>query len=412
MIYDWKYLAAKLERPFSHISSESELRSQIATMLDDEVDSAFKDLRLRLGEHLSLDHAIFLFGNGTSIYAGSTSTMDFSLRDYAQHSDYIKIKEELDKICDSVHGIEEQLNALITIRSYFRIMKDENREQCVTTLIERIKNKLIVSCVNSIDYKKLSQHEALIRKLRTLDILPKTRIFTTNYDLAFEYTMDSLGIEYTDGFSGFVNRRFNTRALVADRKPSIIKLHGSVNWIIDDSLIKEIQPEFNGGKLVIEDTAPLLIYPTSDKLYQTYSTPYSELLRHMLDEMETGANLVVVIGYKYGDEHVNDILFKALDNSKNVFYFFIYGNQEECEFISKKISPLENKMKNINILSGSIFPSFDVFVNRILHGVAKMTDDEKNYALLHGLPKKTDAGDMLSRATLKLILPTERLSAS
>lgn len=296
MIYDWKYLAAKLERPFSNISSESELLKLIGTLLNEDVDSAFKELRCKLGEHLSLDHVIFLFGNGTSIYAGSKSTMDFSLEDYKGDEEFAKIKDELDKICGSVKGIEEQLNALIAVRSYFGIMKDENRGQSVSSLIEKIKNKLIVSCVNSIDYKKLSQHESLFRKLRSLDVLPKTRIFTTNYDLAFEYTMDSLGIEYTDGFSGFVNRKFNTRALIADKKPSIIKLHGSVNWVVDDSLIKEIQPKFNDGKLDIKDTAPLLIYPTSDKLYQTYSTPYSELLRHMLDEMETGANVVLVIG--------------------------------------------------------------------------------------------------------------------
>lgn len=44
MIYDWKYLAAKLERPFSNISSESELLKLIGTLLNEDVDSAFKEL--------------------------------------------------------------------------------------------------------------------------------------------------------------------------------------------------------------------------------------------------------------------------------------------------------------------------------------------------------------------------------
>lgn len=391
MIYDRTYLASKFQRPFENIPSESEIRNLIDTSTKkDEIDSAFKDLRLILANDMRRDDkVIFLFGNGASLYAGSKSTLDFSLEDYARDTDFAKIKDELDKISGSEQGIEEQLNALITIRAYFRIMKDEDREHCVTSLIERIKNKLIVSCVNSINYKKLSQHESFIRKLRSMGVLPKTQIFTTNYDLTFEYTMDSLGIEYTDGFSGFVNRRFNTRTLIADGRPSLIKLHGSVNWIVEDkSLIKEIQPKFNDGTLVIDGSAPFLIYPTADKLYETYLTPYSQLLRHMLDEMETGANVVLVIGYKYGDEHVNDVLFKALDNTKNVFYFFIHGNSEKCEFIRKTITPLESSMANINILSGSIIPSFDVFVNRILSGSAEMTEEEKNYALLHGLLKK------------------------
>lgn len=198
MIYDWKYLAAKLELPFSNISTEKELCDRIDTLSKEDVDSLFKELRLRLANDMRLNNVILLFGNGASLYAGSKSTLDFSLEDYARDTDFAKIKDELDKISGSEQGIEEQLNALITISSYFRIMKDEDREHCVTSLIERIKNKLIVSCVNSINYKKLSQHESFIRKLRSMGVLPKTQIFTTNYDLTFEYTMDSLGIEYTE----------------------------------------------------------------------------------------------------------------------------------------------------------------------------------------------------------------------
>ena len=279
---------------------------------------------------MRLGHVIFLFGNGTSIYAGSKSTMDFTLQKYAQNTEFVGIKEELDKVCSSVKGIEEQLNALNTIRSYNKIIQNADKEKCVSELINKIKEQLITSYVNSIDYTNLKLHKYLLLKLRSFGALPRTQIYTTNYDLAFEYTMDSLGIEYTDGFSGFVNRRFDPRSLTEDGKPSLVKIHGSVNWINEKHRIKEIQPKFIDGKLVIDDTAPVLIYPTSDKLYQTYSTPYSELMRHMLDEMETGSNVVLVFGYKYGDDHVNEILYKALENPKNIFYFFIYGTLGEC----------------------------------------------------------------------------------
>lgn len=38
--------------------------------------------------------------------------------------------------------------------------------------------------------------------------LQRANIFTSNYDLAFEYAFDNLGIKYIDGFSGFHHRYF------------------------------------------------------------------------------------------------------------------------------------------------------------------------------------------------------------
>ena len=42
-------------------------------------------------------------------------------------------------------------------------------------------------------------------------------------------------------------------------------------------------------------------------------------MRHMLDEMEIGKNVIIVMGYKYGDDHINEILFKALENPNNIW---------------------------------------------------------------------------------------------
>lgn len=348
------------------------------TACEEAILKATSEYRLKLGEHMKLDHVLFLFGNGASIYAGSKDTKDFEISRIIQDPLYKDIYDVLN--CVEGLGMEEQLNRLITIRAFFKITQNGS-EQLVAQLIDDIKKQLIENFVNSIDYLKLKYHQMLIYKLRNYGCLPRTKIFTTNYDLAFEHSLDTLSVDYTDGFTGFVNRQFDPRALSDDSKTTLIKIHGSVNWIEEDFRIKELQPRFTDGRACIQDTKPVLIYPTSSKLYQTYTTPYSELMRYMLDEMVSKRNVILVMGYKYGDEHINEILYKALQNPQNVFYFFQYGEIGDCSFIKDMIR-LSESMPNINVVSGKILASFDWFVQLLLPATPEKSDEEKAIELL------------------------------
>ncbi len=363
------------------ITSEEEVLSMLKSddnTCEEELLKATSEYRLKLGEHMKLDHVLFLFGNGASIYAGSKDTKEFHISDITKSERYNAIYEVL-KSVDGL-GMEEQLNRLIIIRAFFNITNNEG-EPLVTQLIADIKAQLINNFVNSIDYRKLTYHQMLIYKLRNYGCLPRTKIFTTNYDLAFEHSLDALSVDYTDGFTGFVNRQFDPRTLINSAKATLIKIHGSVNWVEEETKIKELQPRFVNGKACIEDTKPVLIYPTSNKLYQTYSTPYSELMRYMLNEMVTERNVILVMGYKYGDEHINEILYKALQNPQNVFYFFQYGETIGCNFIDDMIR-LSESMPNINVISGKILASFDWFVKFLLPATPEKSDEERALELL------------------------------
>jgi len=345
----------------------------------EEMLSAYSPYRLKLGEHMKLDNVIFLFGNGASIYAGSKDTRAFELTKYKDLDRYSNVKDIIEAV-SNLRGIEEQLNALITIQSYYKII-GKPEEITISSLIAEVKKELIESFVNSVDYRNLTLHEVFLLKLRTFGCLDRTSVYTPNYDLAFEYSMDRLGIEYKDGFSGFVNRVFDPRTLQVRNKTALVKIHGSVNWITNDNMIKELQPTFRDGKVLINDTEPILIYPTSNKLYQTFTTPYSELMRHMLDEMETGKNVVIVLGYKYGDDHINEVLFKALQNPGNIFYFFLYNPNETGDFIDR-IKKLAESMPNITIFAGKILADFQNFVKYMLPATPEKTDQEKAIELL------------------------------
>ena len=381
MLYksDYIYTKLKTETP---IESEREFLDLIgsSSIAEEDLLSAFADLRLKLGENFKLDNICLLVGNGCSIYAGSKSTTEFNLNNVIKGDEY----KDVQSVLDNIAGLEMEplLNALITIKDYYNLVNDTLKEESIKRLIEVIKNNLLSVFVNSMDYSKLKWHEIFILKLRAFGCLQKIKIYTTNYDLAFEYVLDKLSIEYENGFTGFVNRHFNPKSLQSSNKTELIKVHGSINWIYDkiERVIKEYQPRFKDGRVMIDDSEQVLIYPTAEKLYQTYNEPYSELMRGMLNTFETKRNVIIVVGYKYEDEHINDILYKAVANPNNIFYFFDY-DASGCEFISK-MEELSKDVQNINILYGKFLASFDTFVRYMVPATPEKTDQEKALELL------------------------------
>lgn len=378
MIYRSEDIYGKLDQ---RIASEVEFLDMIksGTITDEQLLSAVSNLRLGLGQNFKLDNVSFLLGNGCSIYAGSKSTLDFNI-----HSVESQFQEE--SLIDSISNIsplpfEEQLNALTTILSYYQIIGDK-REENIRVYITRLKDHLLSKYVNSIDYHTLILHEIMLLKLRSFGCLRTTSFYTPNYDLALEYVLDKLSIDYSNGFSGFINRKFDPKSLQKSNVLKLIKIHGSMNWIYDkfDNEIKEVQPQFDNGKILLQDAECVLIYPTEQKLYQTYNAPYSELMRSMLDSFESKRNVIIVIGYKYGDQHINEILFKAIANPNNIFYLFDYDGGE-CDFI-KRMTILSESTSNINIFCGKFLADFSMFVKYILPATAQKTDEEMAIELL------------------------------
>ena len=371
----------KKTKNVSAIKDEQEFLDLIEAGEIDDADLllAFSDLRLKLGQNFKLDHISFVTGNGCSIYAGSKSTLEFQLTDAINEEELADIDNEMNKI--SGKPLEEQLNALLTIQEYYSILGDI-KEKTVANIIKELKTYLLRNYVNSVDYNNLMCHEALLLKLRSFGCLKKVNLYTLNYDMAWEYILDKLSIYYDNGFAGFVNRKFDPRKLQTSNTTKLIKIHGSVNWVYDveDQTIKEVQPKFRDGKADVDDAEHVLIYPTEQKLYQTYDAPYSELMRSMLDGFESGRNLILVLGYKYGDEHINEILFKAVANPNNVFYFFDYDDKN-CEFI-KRMTELSESTHNINILLGKFLGNFTNFVKFMMPANAEKTDEERIFELL------------------------------
>lgn len=334
-----------------------------------------KEIREVIGTKLNVDHIVFLCANGCSVYAGTKA-----INNLTNSFPMSEIKNgELQKYVDEHKSgdFEQFLNGLLAAKSYFEVINDETSKSEAVSLIDFYKNEFLNSCVAGLDYSKLDYHEQLLMKLRSLNCLQKTSIFTTNYDVAFEFSADVLNIPYADGFSGFVNRRFDPRSLDIQNSLEIVKLHGSLNWRFrDDYTIQELQPEFDDAHHIKASSfEKALIYPTSQKYEDTFSLPYSELFRKFLNRLSSQSNLVIVLGYKYRDEHVNNVLLKSLANPLNFYYFFDYDKDDKNPFLNN-MKRLEDTSANIKVIQGNDVASFQIFVSACLPSIPQKTDEE------------------------------------
>lgn len=167
-------------------------------------------------------------------------------------------------------------------------------------------------------------YERFYRKLVLRDrSLPRPWVFTTNYDVFNETAMDRLGIPYANGFSGFVERRFNPASFryalaeqfdIGDRKWAAVdafvylcKLHGSVSWTEDDHGLFPIREEWPP-----KDPGRMLIYPTPAKQNSSLASPYADLFREFQSRIVREQSVLITAGYAFADEHVNNIIYQAL----------------------------------------------------------------------------------------------------
>jgi len=142
-------------------------------------------------------------------------------------------------------------------------------------------------------------------------------LFTVNYDLLLETALESLGVPYFDGFTGALRARFRTELVEAtaadtdDWLPSFLvrlwKLHGSVHW----AWKSQRQTEVVRLGAPVTDRDPAAIYPSDAKYDQSRRVPFLVLQDRFRRALQQPETLVLISGYSFGDDHLNEMLFDA-----------------------------------------------------------------------------------------------------
>jgi SIR2-like domain len=160
-------------------------------------------------------------------------------------------------------------------------------------------------------------------------------IFTPNYDLLFEQALEQHPLPHFDGFVGSREPWFDLASIEHDAIPTrwtrLWKLHGSINWEKSDETV-------NGNKVtrvvrVTREAAAgkVMIFPSHLKYDQSRRMPYLA----MLDRLRAffhgkDAPRLVVCGYSFLDDHLNEVLLDGLRGNRNAQCFaLMYSGIED-----------------------------------------------------------------------------------
>jgi hypothetical protein len=229
-----------------------------------------------------------------------------------------------------------------------------------------------------------STYKRLVRKLLTRPLnLKRVNVFTLNYDTLVEQAADAEGVVLLDGFVGTQRRVFRPESYEQDlyfpaettegrvhrfdRVLHLYKLHGSITWkagepTIDDPCGVHSTP-FDPKAL-----QPLLVYPTPAKYGETLGLPYSELFRHFAAALARPQSVLFVLGYGFGDEHVNAIIRQALVVPS--FTLVIVDPAPKSQFVQKLRMQRDRR---VWIAEG---PSVGTMANFVDHVLPDLRDEE------------------------------------
>jgi len=348
-----------------------------------------------LCKYLASDNLNFLISNGCSICANAktinkdddTAGFKILLENFSfTMNGHKEIKEKINSL--SKERPESALDKLYEIKSLLeKIYSDSKATNEIKELIEKVKEAFLKEYILTIDYSKNETHKLFLKKIISRDSkLDKPNFFTLNYDLLLEKSAEQLGLFVNNGFWGFYDRFFMPSSYQIDIHLKniegskrirtgirLFKLHGSLSWNSDASKppygISEKQIPINGNNQIeYKDVASeIIIYPVQSKKKHSLDLPYSELFRQLVERLNNRNSVLIVIGYSFLDEHVNDIILNALANPDfNLLVFSFEKPEESNSDFLKEIYNSSKSDKRISVLHGERLGSFDFITNYLM----------------------------------------------
>ncbi|HBM3601704.1 TPA: SIR2 family protein [Listeria innocua] len=327
--------------------------------------------KVALHKHLKrqYENTIILTGAGSSYQVGVGEKKGKLMRglweEAVKQFSYSTIKE----ICEIIHFQKIQsedettnIEELLTHAQFYQRICENNEtvNQFISDLKEMVKNCCTLDLPNN------NPHQKFLKKLVSKKMkYTRPKIFTLNYDTLFEQAAEENGYMIIDGFSFNFPRKFkgtnfdldvvtritNKSVLEDNFTPNVVhiyKPHGSIDWAQDgDDVIKK------------ETDKSLMIYPSSNKYESSYQQPFFEMMSRFQQETRAKNTLLIIIGYSFGDEHINAMISEALNVNPSITVIFV--SPDACEK-NEKYKMLRDQVS----VSGNVVltkQTFEEFVN-------------------------------------------------
>lgn len=309
----------------------------------DENEKKIDFIKSKISELFNMKNIYFLFGSGTSngaipvmkdLFAKVKENVAKLSKEQIVLFENIKLKGEAD--------FEELLGILYSQRIFLenlstpKVEELSNCKKLIAEIEKTIFNEInvdIESYPAILDiYKKFYQKVSLRNK-----DLSRINIFTTNNDLFSETALDSINVNYINGFIGGLNKFFNPAFFnysfskrmdtsidkyePVENMVYLYKLHGSINWIEDKSnknSFFDVSEIVSKNEIVYKEENNILIYPTPTKQDKSLGSPYTELFREFQKKLLEPHSVLFIIGYGFNDSHVNNIIHQALATNSSI----------------------------------------------------------------------------------------------
>lgn len=263
----------------------------------------------------------------------------------SENERYQILLSELNKAEKDINNIEDVLSFIrglkhVAIGGVVRGFTKEELEKLETKVCKHIVKKINVDLPdNNTPYHRLCNW------ISSIDRETPIEIFTTNYDLLFEDALESVEIPYFDGFVGSKKSFFDLRAVEGNLIPShwtrLWKIHGSINWYQEE--IANQKKVYRSSE--IKEDASHLIYPSHLKYEQSRKMPYLALIDQLSAFIKQKSSLLVISGYSFNDDHLNDTIINALKaNPSAMVLALMYGSYFQLkEYEEGFLGPKERK---------------------------------------------------------------------
>lgn len=261
----------------------------------------------------------------------------------------------------------------IPLMSFFKSkdISDEETNNLLSDKVKAVSMKVLEDTSNASDeenikavLKRYSEFIKVILQLlyhaNSRQVTKNINIFTTNYDLFIEKSLDELmkyeSFVFNDGSNGYFNRILdsaNYNKSVAYRglndnylnelpTLSLIKPHGSMNWERDQEdniLIRQS---------VVEN--PVVVKPTGLEGQETFlNNHFHDMLRVFQLELDKPQSILIVIGLSFQDKHIAKMLNRSLKNPELNVFIFCYSESDK-QIILTNLS-LSDCPRNLNVIT-------------------------------------------------------------
>jgi hypothetical protein len=251
-------------------------------------------------------------------------------------------------------GINKNIEKLLTLCKLYGALFDDDDSRKINGFIETAE-RAILQRVDFVDKDTdISSHRALVRKIaRRGNRKPRTKIFTTNYDLCFEQAARQQQFVLIDGFSHSTPQVYDRAHFSYDivRRDSateggpdyienvfqLYKLHGSLDWRRSGATILRSRDATDGD--------PVLIYPRDTKYQEAFDVPYLDMMSALQASLREPDTALVVSGFGFNDDHISKPILAAVEANmaiKVIICDFAYLDDDSLTGNDKVIRPAAN----------------------------------------------------------------------